>query len=314
MGQSLARRIIAGDALAHIIGQVDELIIAEAAAAGTPLVGKTIAQAQATHLVDAAIVGLWEDGGFSLPTSNTVISKKSVLVIAGLQNHIDRYNELFCIYNISNDPILIIGGGNVGRALGRAMKQRDIDYRIIEKSRALILDDTQFIHGDAIDIETLKRAGFFHAPAAAVTTHSDSMNIYLTTYLRHLRKDIQIISRATLDRSIHTLQSAGCDFVISHASLGANNIFNLLKRGNILMLAEGVDVFRVKTPRELAGKTIKYAAIREECGCNVIGVEADGAMMINPYLETMLPADGEMVLIGSVESEEKFFRRYKPKE
>jgi voltage-gated potassium channel len=314
MGQSLARRIIAGDAMAHTIGQIDDMVIAEAAAAGTPLVGKTVAQTLATHLVDAPIVGLWEDGKFSLPASTTVITTKSILVIAGLQNHIDRYNELFCIYNISSAPILIIGGGSVGCALAQALKDRDIDFRIIEKSRTLILDDKKYIHGDAIDIQILERAGFFHAPAVAVTTHSDPINIYITTYLRHLRKDIQIISRATLDRNIRTLHSAGCDFVVSHASLGANNIFNLSKRGNILMIAEGVDVFRVKTPKALVGKTIKYASIREECGCNVIGISSHGSLMINPSPEVMLPHDGEMILIGSVETEERFFRRYRPKE
>ena len=36
--------------------------------------------------------------------------------------------------------------------------------------------------------------------------------------------------------------------------------------------------------------------------------------MIDPDLEMILPADGKMILIGSVESEEKFFRRYRPKE
>lgn len=312
MGQSLARRIIAGDAMAHIIGQIDDMVIAEAAAAGTPLVGKTVAQTLATHLVDASIVGLWEDGKFSLPTSNTVISTKSILVIAGLQNHIDRYNELFCIYNISSAPILIVGGGSVGHALAQALKDRDIDFRIIEKSRALILDDKRYVHGDAIDIHILERSGFFQAPAVAVTTHSDPINIYITTYLRHIRKDIQIISRATLDRNIQTLHSAGCDFVISHASLGANNIFNLSKRGNILMIAEGVDVFRVKTPRALVGKTIKYASIREECGCSVIGISTNGSLMINPHLEVTLPQEGEMILIGCVESEENFFKRYRP--
>ena len=312
MGQSLARRIIAGDAMAHIIGQIDDMVIAEAAAARTPLVGKTIAQTLATHLVDASIVGLWEDGKFSLPASNTVITTKSILVIAGLQNHIDRYNELFCIYNISSAPILIIRGGSVGCALAQALKDRDIDFRIIEKSRALILDDKRYIHGDAIDIHILERSGFFQVPAVAVTTHSDPINIYITTYLRHLRKDIQIISRATLDRNIQTLHSAGCDFVISHASLGANTIFNLSKRGSILMIAEGVDVFRVKTPKALIGKTIKYASIREECGCSVIGISANGSLMINPYPEVTLPQDGEMILIGSVESEKRFFRRYRP--
>jgi voltage-gated potassium channel len=314
MGQSLARRIIAGDAMAHIIGQIDDMVIAEAAAAGTPIVGKTIEQVQALHLVDASIVGLWEDGKFFLPTSNTVITTKSILVIAGLQNHIDRYNELFCIYNINSAPILIIGSGSVGRALVQALKDRDIDFRIIEKSRALILDDKRYIHGDAIDMHILERSGFFQAPAVAVTTHSDPINIYITTYLRHIRKDIQIISRATLDRNIQTLHSAGCDFVISHASLGANNIFNLSKRGSILMIAEGVDVFRVKTPKALVGKTIKYASIREECGCSVIGISTNGSLKINPCAETILPSDGEMILIGSVESEENFFRRYRPGE
>jgi len=314
MGQSLARRIIAGDALAHIIGQIDDLVIAEAAAAGTPLVGKTIAQAHTSHLVDASIVGLWENGKFSIPDPNTVISKNSILVIAGLQNHIDRYNELFCIYNISSAPIIIIGGGSVGRSLGQALKEREIDFRIIEKSRALILNDKQYVHGDAIDTKVLHLAGFLDAPAVAVTTHSDSINIYITTFLRRLRTDIQIISRATLDRNIHTLHDAGCDFVISHASLSANTIFNLSKRGNILMIAEGVEVFRVKTPKAVAGKTIQYASIREECGCNVIGVSSHGSLLIHPEPEEVLPGDGEMILIGDIESEDKFFRKYRPTE
>jgi len=312
MGQSLARRIIAGDAMAHVIGVSDDMVIAEAAAANTPLVGKTVEQAHASHLVDASIIGLWERGTFSLPTNQSMISEKSILVIVGTQPQIDRYNELFCIYNISSAPIMIIGGGSVGRALGRAMQERDLEYRIIERKKALVPDEIHVIIGEATDVDVLKQAGFFEAPAVAINSHDDQTNIYLTTFFRHLRKDIQIISRATLDRSIHTLHSAGCDFVVSHASLGANNILNLSKRGNILMIAEGVDVFRVKTPKMLAGKSIRYAAIREHCGCDVIGISAGGTMMINPYIETTLPAGGEMILIGSVESEEKFFRRFRP--
>jgi len=313
MGQSLSRRIIAGDAMAHILGPIDDLVIAEAAAAGTPLVGKTLEQVRSFHLVDAAIVGIWEGGIFILPDETKIISKKSILVLAGTQSQIDLYNELFCIYNINSAPIIIIGGGSVGCALGKALKERDIDFRIIERTGELVLDDKQYIQGDASDIHILKRAGFFEAPAVAITSHSDPVNIYLTTYCRHLRKDIQIISRATLDRSIHVLRSAGCDFVVSHASLGANNILNLSKRGNILMVAEGVDVFRIKIPPALIGKTVKSACIFEECGCNVIGMNSKGSMIINSNLETILPDEGEIILIGSVESQDKFFRRYRPK-
>jgi len=312
MGQSLSRRIIAGDALAHVIGQIDDVVIAEAAAAGTPLVGKTLEQTLASHIVEASIVGIWEGGVFVLPQHTMTISKKSILVLAGTQLQVERYNELFCIYNINSAPIMIIGGGRVGRALGQAMKERELDYRIIEKSKELALDDKHYIQGDATDVQVLQQAGFFEAPAVAITSHSDPINIYLTTYYRHLKNDLQIISRATVDRSVHTLQRAGCDFVVSHASLGANNIFNFSKRGNILMIAEGVDVFRVKTPRALKNQTIETASVQQACGCRIIGVSAHGSMTINLSGTTTLPADGEMILIGSVESEEKFFRRYKP--
>jgi voltage-gated potassium channel len=312
MGQSLSRRIIAGDALAHVIGQIDDVVIAEAAATGTPLVGKTLEQTLASHIVEASIIGIWEGGVFVLPQRTMTISKKSILVLAGTLLQIERYNELFCIYNINSAPIMIIGGGRVGRALGQAMKERELDYRIIEKSKELVLDDKHYIQGDATDVQVLRQAGFFEAPAVAITSHSDPINIYLTTYYRHLKTDLQIISRATLDRSVHTLQRAGCDFVVSHASLGANNIFNFSKRGNILMIAEGVDVFRVKTPRALKNQTIETASVQQASGCRVIGVSAQGSMTINPSGTTTLPADGEMILIGSVESEEKFFRRYKP--
>lgn len=131
----------------------------------TPLVGKTIEQVHRAHLVDASIVGVWEGGDFFLPIDQKIITTKSVLVLAGLQSHLERYNELFCIYNISSAPIIIIGGGSVGCALGRAMKERDVDFRIIEKNKNLVLTSKQYISGDATDLETLKRSGFFEAPA-----------------------------------------------------------------------------------------------------------------------------------------------------
>ena len=46
MGQYLARRTIGGDAMAHIIGKFDKLLIAEANVAGTPLVGKSLKESR----------------------------------------------------------------------------------------------------------------------------------------------------------------------------------------------------------------------------------------------------------------------------
>ncbi|PON10708.1 potassium transporter TrkA, partial [Candidatus Entotheonella serta] len=85
------------------------------------------------------------------------------------------------------------------------------------------------------------------------TTHDDDLNVYLTLLCRHLRPDIQIISRATLERNVPTLHRAGADFVMSYASLGANTIWNFLMQNDVLMISEGLSVFQVSLPTTLVG-------------------------------------------------------------
>ena len=134
----------------------------------------------------------------------------------------------------------------------------------MERSPDPSIDPEKLIAGDAANHGVLLAAGIMEAPAVAITTHDDDTNIYLTTYCRNLRPDIQIITRATLERNVQILHRAGCDFVMSYASMGANMIVNILRHGDIVMLAEGVDVFKVKLPPSLSGKRLSETAIREE--------------------------------------------------
>jgi voltage-gated potassium channel len=87
-------------------------------------------------------------------------------------------------------------------------------------------------------------------------------------------------------------------------------IFNLLRRADVLMVAEGLNVFRVKVPVRLAGKRISETSIREETGCSIIAVGANGQQQVNPDPNLILPNDEELVLIGSVESENRFLQMY----
>ncbi|MGB6031713.1 MAG: NAD-binding protein, partial [Bacteroidota bacterium] len=229
MGQSLARRTVAGDAIAHVIGQMDDLVIAEAAASGTPLVDKTLEETGVRELTGVTVVGVWKQGRFATATPNTPINRQTVLVLAGAKEQIELYNELFCIYNVSSAPIVVLGGGNVGRAMARSLSERELDYRIVERSPDPSINPEKLIVGDAANHAVLLAAGIMEAPAVAITTHDDDTNIYLTTYCRHLRPDIQIITRATLERNVQILHRAGCDFVMSYASMGANIIVNILR-------------------------------------------------------------------------------------
>lgn len=310
MGQALSRRISGGDTLAHVIGEVDDLVIAEAAVKDTPLVGKRLRESRLREDAGINVVGVWQRGQYENAGPDTLITPNTILVLAGSADHINRYNELYYHHRNHETPILIIGGGRVGRATARSLVERGLDYRIVEKLAERVRDPAKYVVGDAAELAILEAAGIKTTETVVVTTNDDDTNIYLTIYCRRLRPEIQIISRATRERNIETLHRAGADFVLSYASMGSNTIMSFLDRGDILMVAEGLDIFKVKVPKGLKGKSIAEAAIRQETGCTVIALKKGAEMVINPDPHLSLPGKAEMVLIGTVKSEDEFLKRY----
>jgi voltage-gated potassium channel len=311
MGQVLARQVSDGETMAHIIGRFDDLLIAEATARGTTLVGKTLKESRIRELTGANVLGIWARGSFQTASADTRIDLNSVLVMGGSEEHISRYNELFYQEKPVSGPIVIIGGGRVGMAVARELASRGLDYRIVEKAPENIRDAEKFVVGDGAELEVLERAGIRNTPTVVITTHDDDMNIYLAIYCRRLRADAQIICRAGLERNVATLHRAGADFVLSYASTGATAIVNLIGRDNILMLAEGLDVFEVEIPDTLTGKTIAQCDIRKRTGCTVIALHLDNYVEVMPDPHRPLPAEGRIILIGVPEAEKRFLKLYK---
>lgn len=310
LGRALARRTLGGDVRANVIGEFGSLQIAEAPVTDTPWVGKTIIASRIREATGLTIVGLWERGVFHVPRADSVLERTTVLVLAGTHQQLERFAELTAIYNLSDAPVVIIGGGRVGRAAAEALRERDVPFRIVEKDPGAIRDPETYVLGDAADRERLIAAGIMEAPTAMVTTNDDPTNIYLTIYCRRLHPDMQIVSRATLERNVQTLHRAGADFVMSYASMGASAIYNVLQQGDVVMLAEGLDVFRYPVPPSLVGTPLVQSQIRERTGCSVVALELGGSVTINPPPTTLLPAGGELILIGTIEGEEKFMQTF----
>ena len=310
MGNSLARRTLSGGASAHIIGRFDKLLIAEGLCLGTPLVGKKIAETKLRETVGVQIIGIWEKGVFKYPDPEMVITKNTVLVLVGSLEQMRRYNELFVIYNFNDNPVIIVGGGRVGRAVGRDFERRNIAYRIIEKLPERIRNKDKYILGDAANLEVLKQAGIEEAPTVIITSHDDDMNIYLSIFVRRIKDDIQIISRATNEKNVSSLLRAGSDFVMSYSSMGANAIFNLLKRSDVLMLTEGIVLVQMPMPKKLEGKTIVECDIRKKTGCQLVAVNHNGVMDVNPDPFRPLPDNSDIVLISSEENQHRFLKHF----
>ena len=270
------------------------------------MVGQTLAGIGLRSELGVTVVGVWERGVFQAARFETVIGINTILVLAATAEQLDQFNERYRAEGISDSPVIIIGAGRVGRAAARALAARGVDYRIVDQDPERALDKDKHIVGNAAELEVLKKAGFMEAPTAIITTHEDDTNVYLALYCRRLRADIQIISRVTLERNIVTLHRAGADFVMSYASMGAGAIFNFLEGGDMLMIAEGLGVFKVKVPKSLAGRSIADNRIRRRTGCTVIALKAGPDQQINPDPQEPLPDEGELILIGSTDGESRF--------
>ena len=314
LGHSLARRTLGAHTRSNVIGRFEDLVIAEAPAMRTPLVGKSIRNLGLRQATGINVVGLWNRGGFSLPHPDTEVESSTVLLLAGSEAQLASYSDWVGESgDRSTAPVLILGGGRVGQAAAATLREQGVPYRIVEKNPRLRGDAEHCILGSAADHATLIKAGIDEAPSVFITTHNDDVNIYLTIYCRRLRPDIQIISRATLDRNINILHAAGADLVMSHASMAANTIINILTPDRVLMLTEGLNIFRCPMPADLVGKNLLESGIRENTGCSVIALFREGRLRINPEPGESFGADDEMVMIGTAESEKNFAALYPEK-
>src|SRR5699024_51868 len=102
------------------------------------------------------------------------------------------------------------------------------------------------------------------------------------------------------------LHRAGADFVMSHATMSANVIFNILERNDVVMVAEGLNIFDTDIPDKIEGKSLIESSIRPKTGCSVLAIKHNGEQKINPDPKTILQEDSQLVLIDSAEAERKF--------
>ena len=310
LGEQLANRVNASHAHSHVIGHYRDLLIAELPLHRTPLAGRTVRETRLRETTGVSIIGIWERGRMKPARPEMPLTHASVLVIIGTEAQLEELDGLLIIYNVNENPVLIIGGGVVGTAAARALRRMKLPVHLVEQDpevckRARRLCQGVFA-GDAADYELLKRAGVLEAPSVLLTTNDDAMNIYLASYCRHLNPELRVVSRITHERNLEAIHRAGADFVLSYASLGAESVFSILQEKELVMLGEGVDLFSVALPRSLYGKSLAETGIGARTGLNVVAIQHNGEVRTNLSASTVLTPGVELLMLGSVQQRQEF--------
>ena len=314
LGEGLARRVFNAGMESNIIGRFEGLCIAESPARHTPFVGKCLAESGFRSRFGLNVAGILRENRYMAAGPDSVLEAGDVILLAGSEDRLRNYDAAVAFEgDLDMPPVLILGGGRVGTAVAETLKGRSIPFRIVEQDSSLIPeeDSGEYVCGNAARIDVLVRAGLERTRTVVVTTHEDDLNIYLTIYCRKLRPDLQIISRCTRDRNVASLYNAGANLVMSHASLAADLITNLLIPGRVFMLTEGCNIFRFSPlPPSLAGIPLRSSRIREDTDCTVIAVRNGGDLRFPPVPDALIREDDEFLLIGSAEAERAFMEKY----
>jgi voltage-gated potassium channel len=314
LGEHLANRVSAGLARANVIGRVRGLLLVEFPVHDSPLVGRTVAEIGLDESFGLTVVGVWQQGRLRTARPDLMLTPHCVPVVLGTAEQVAELNELLVIYNVNPNPVIVLGGGVVGRSAVQALTARDIVVNVVEFAPdvAATLSGlaNRVIVGDAADRVVLTEAGIEAAPSILLTTHDDAMNIYLTVYCRRLNPEARILTRVTHERNVEAILRAGADFVLSYASLGVQGVLAIVQGRDPVVLAEGVDLFHIPVPRTLVRRTLSEARINERTGLNVIGVQRDEQVLTTATAELRLEAGTSLVAIGSAVERERFGRTF----
>ena len=174
------------------------------------------------------------------------------------------------------------------------------------------LPASRVVLGDASRRATLEEAGIREARGLIVTTNDDGVNVFLTLACRQLNPHIRIVARANREENVSEIYAAGADFVVSHSSVGASILTNIIEGRKTVFLTEGVHIFWRPVPSELNGTTLARSHIRAATGATVIGIQTGDAepdLRVGP--DTVLRAGSTLLMVGSPGSETTFSERYR---
>lgn len=306
LGEKLANRINVGKERANVIGTFDGWQVVEFTVHDTPFSGKMLSETNFREDTGVNIIGVWERGHLTPAKPDLRLTDTSVAVAVGTNEQISKLNEtLDPEHTTQIEPVLIIGGGKVGRAAGRTLRAKDVPVYMIDAKKELAgvignIPDRLTI-GDAADRHILDQAGLNECSVVILSTNTDAVNIYLSIYCRRLNPDIRIVSRTTFARNMEAMHRAGADFVMSYAPIGTEMILSIIQGRDSVIIGEDVEFLTLRLPSKLAGKTLSESNIGNTCGLIVLAVEDNGDSVVNPGPDHVLKANSKLKVLGTSE-------------
>ena len=310
LGNYLAVRATTRGVMGHVVDSLGDLLFAEIPSYGTPFPGLSLRETRIRETTGTSVIGIWERGRFTLPEPDTIITEDMIMLLVGTEAGLEALEDTFG-HQAAGGSVVILGHGTVGAAAAAMLRRRRVPHVVVDRELAADALEPGMIRGDASDQRVLEQAGVRDAGGLIVTTNDDGTNVFLTLACRHLNPHVRIAARANREENVAELYAAGADFVVSHSSVGASILTNIVEGRQSIFLTEGVHFFWRQVPAALHGKTLADSRIRSLTGATVVAIQRGrDAITLDLAPQTILDRSTALLLVGSPASEALFGERF----
>ena len=260
----------------------------------------------------AIVVGIRRGGTLFVPSANDQVFPDDECYVMTETSDMARTLEIFGKTQGKLERVVIIGGGNVGLAVARALETRTdrIRVRVIERDRDIAenaadaLERTIVLNGDGLDSSLLEEANIGNADAVLAVTDDDKTNLLAAVRAKGLGCKMAIC--LTNDPTLVPLMGPlDIDAYINPRATTVSSILRHIRHGRVRSVysigdaeAEVIEA-QVLTTSPIAGKQLKDIDFPE--GVLVGGVLKDGKMS-KPRADLRIE-DGDIVAIFAMASQ-----------
>ncbi len=222
-----------------------------------------------------------------------------------------------------NNHVIICGYGRVGIQVAEDLNAQNIPVIVIEFSKEVLEKASNsanflMIEGDASQDEIFSQAKIESARAVITCLPKDADNLYAVLACKELRKDIDVISRASNQHAVSKLKRAGANNVIMPDAIGGSHMASLISNPDIMEFMEnihaqsfeGVNIESIsfsELPAEFQNKTIKQLEAKRLTGVTIIGYKSpEGEYIINPDWDIVVVKNSKLFVLGNPKQIDEF--------
>jgi len=209
--------------------------------------------------------------------------------------------------------VIVIGGGQVGFHLARALHRAKHEVLVIERDAAVCqaiedeLGSGTALHGDGCETSTLTEAGTNRADTFVAVTGDDEDNLVACQVAKHKFAVPRTISRMHNPRNETLFRKLGIDITVSSTSIILEHIEHEIQVNPLLHLIairnRGMEIVAMTVPETSRAANHRIRDIAIPADANILLVIRGEYKPIVPDTETVIEAGDQIVALTSAEAE-----------